>query len=79
MRQTTHPFSDEPVGFFVAGSLRGSATIVPVQFDFLGRVLCKLICHNLFCLIMEQECLGIVPVFRKDEPQDDERNILRIS
>jgi transposase len=33
----------------------------------VNEVLCKLICHNLSCLIMEQEALGIVPVFWKDE------------
>jgi hypothetical protein len=36
---------------------------------------------NLTCLIQEQETLGIVPFFWKDEPQDDEdcRAILRLS
>lgn len=45
----------------------------------VNEVLCKLICHNLSCLIMEQETLGIVPVFWKEEPQEDDGNILRIS
>ncbi len=33
----------------------------------VNEVLCKIICHNLTCLIQEQETLGIVPVFWKDE------------
>jgi hypothetical protein len=41
----------------------------------VNEVLCKLLCQNLTCLIQEQETLGIVPVFWKDE-QDDERVIL---
>jgi hypothetical protein len=35
----------------------------------VNEVLCKLICHNLTCLIQEQESLGIVPVFWKDESE----------
>ena len=38
-----------------------------------NEVLCKLLCHNLTCLIQEQETLGIVPIFWKDEPKDDGR------
>ena len=34
----------------------------------VNEVLCKIICHNLTCLIQEQETLGIVPVFWKEEP-----------
>jgi hypothetical protein len=37
----------------------------------VNEVLCKLLCHNLTCLIQEQETLGIVPVFWKDEEQGD--------
>jgi hypothetical protein len=48
----------------------------------VNEVLCKLLCHNLTCLIHEQETLGIVPVFWNDvetevEPEG-ERMILRI-
>jgi hypothetical protein len=32
-----------------------------------NEVLCKLLCHNLCCLIQEQEELGIAPVFWKNE------------
>jgi transposase len=35
----------------------------------VNEVLCKVICHNLTCLIQEQETLGIVPVFWKDEDE----------
>jgi hypothetical protein len=34
-----------------------------------NEVLCKVIGHNLTCLIQEQESLGIVPVFWKDEQE----------
>ena len=36
----------------------------------VNEVLCKLLCHNLTCLIQEQETLGIVPVFWPSEPED---------
>ncbi len=49
----------------------------------VNEVLCKIICHNLSCLIMEQETLGIVPGFWKDEEpeerHDGERAILRFA
>ena len=41
----------------------------------VNEVLCKILCHNLTCLIQEQETLGIVPVFWKDE-RETERNVL---
>jgi Transposase DDE domain/SWIM zinc finger len=36
----------------------------------VNEVLCKILCHNLTCLIQEQETLGIAPVFWKDEEQE---------
>ena len=36
----------------------------------VNEVLCKFLCHNLTCLIQEQETLGIVPVFWKDEAKE---------
>jgi hypothetical protein len=42
----------------------------------VNEVLCKLLCHNLTCLIQEQETLGIVPVFWKDEEESDRAAIL---
>ena len=41
-----------------------------------NEVLCKFLCHNLTCLIQEQETLGIAPIFWNDEPVDSERDIL---
>jgi hypothetical protein len=35
----------------------------------MAPALQRLICHNLTCLIQEQESLGIVPVFWKDEDE----------
>jgi transposase len=35
-----------------------------------NEVLCKILCHNLCCLIMSQCELGIEPVFWKEETQD---------
>jgi transposase len=40
----------------------------------VNEVLCKLLCHNITCLIQEQETLGIVPVFWKDEEKLAEGN-----
>jgi hypothetical protein len=37
-----------------------------------NEVLAKILCHNLTCLIQEQETLGIVPVFWKDEEKGAE-------
>jgi hypothetical protein len=42
----------------------------------VNEVLCKLICHNLTCLIQEQETLGIAPIFWKDEENLIEAEIL---
>ena len=41
----------------------------------VNEVFCKFIAHNLCCLIMEQETLGIVPVLWKDE-QTETRDVL---
>jgi hypothetical protein len=35
----------------------------------VNEVLCKIICHNLTCLIQEHDSLGIVPVFWNDESE----------
>jgi len=43
----------------------------------VNEVLCKLLCHNLTCLIQEQETLGVAPVFWKDEEEDDAPAVLR--
>ena len=39
-------------------------------------VLCKFLCHNLTCLIQEQEALGIAPIFWKDESEEIDGDIL---
>jgi hypothetical protein len=43
-----------------------------------NEVLCKFLCHNLTCLIQEQETLGIAPIFWKDEPEAIDTDILPI-
>jgi hypothetical protein len=37
-----------------------------------NEVLCKILCHNLACLIHEQEALGIVPVFWGNEEKEEQ-------
>lgn len=37
----------------------------------VNEVLCKFVAHNLCCLIMEQETLGIIPILWKGEATDD--------
>lgn len=39
----------------------------------VNEVLCKCLCQNITCLIQEQEKLGIVPVFWKDEEENIDR------
>jgi transposase len=46
----------------------GDSVMSRSDAGMVNEVLCKLLCHNLTCLIQEQETLGIVPVFWKDEP-----------
>jgi hypothetical protein len=46
----------------------------------VNEVLCKILCPNLTCLIQEEETLGIVPIFWKDEEQEDcQRAILPLT
>lgn len=35
----------------------------------VDEVHCKIFCHNLTCLVQEQQALGIVPIFGKDEAE----------
>jgi hypothetical protein len=46
----------------------GDSVMSRSDAGMVNEVLCKILCHNLTCLIQEQETLGIVPVFWKDEP-----------
>ncbi len=48
----------------------GDAVRSKSDTGMVNEILCKLICHNLSCLIHEQEELGIVPLFWQDEPKD---------
>jgi len=55
----------------------GDSVMSKTDTAMVNEVLCKFLCHNLSCLIMEQETLGIVPVFWKDESeQEDTRDVL---
>jgi transposase len=48
----------------------GDAVMSKTDTAMKNEVLCKLLCHNLTCLIQEQETLGIVPLFWKNELAD---------
>lgn len=45
----------------------GDSVMSKSDTAMVNEVLCKLLCHNLCCLIQEQEELGIAPVFWKNE------------
>jgi transposase len=45
----------------------GAAVVSKTDAAMANEVLCKLLCHNLTCLVQEQEALGIVPNFWKEE------------
>ena len=45
----------------------GDAVMSRSDAGMVNEVLCKFLCHNLTCLIQEEETLGIAPVFWKDE------------
>ena len=49
----------------------GDAVMSKGDTGMVNEALCKILCHNLTCLIQEQETLGIVPVFWKDEPKEE--------
>jgi transposase len=44
----------------------------------VNEVLCKVLCHNICCLIQSQCELGIEPVFWQDGPKVDHPDILRL-
>jgi hypothetical protein len=54
----------------------GDSVMSRSDAGMVNEVLCKLICHNLTCLIQEQETLGIVPIFWKEEPTEQTADIL---
>ena len=45
----------------------GDSVMIRIDAGMVNEVLCKVLCHNLACLIQEQETLGITPIFWKDE------------
>jgi hypothetical protein len=45
----------------------GDSVMSKTDAAMRNEVLCKVLAHNLTCLIQEQETLGITPVFWKDE------------
>src|SRR5437868_821337 len=45
----------------------GDSVISKTDTAMVNEVLCKFLCHNLTCLIQDQETLGITPIFWKDE------------
>jgi hypothetical protein len=57
----------------------GDSVTSKTDTAMVNEVLCKILCHNLTCLVQEQETLGIVPVFWKDEEQEDRAKILLIT
>ena len=54
----------------------GHSVLSKTDTAMVNEVLCKFLCHNLSCLVMEQETLGIAPVFWKDEQDDESRDVL---
>ncbi len=56
----------------------GDSVLSRSDAGMVNEVLCKLLCHNLCCLVQEQEELGIVPVWWKDE-EVAERNALSLA
>ena len=47
----------------------GAAVMNRCETGKVNEVLCKVLCHNLSCLVMEQETLGIAPIFWPDGPR----------
>jgi hypothetical protein len=57
----------------------GDSVLSKTDTAMVNEVLCKILCHNLTCLIQEQETLGIVPAFWHDEPVEESRDVLPLS
>jgi transposase len=49
----------------------GDSVMSKTDTAMVNEVLCKFLCHNLSCLIHEEEALGVAPIFWKNEPKDD--------
>jgi len=54
----------------------GDSVLSKTDAAMSNEVLCKFLCHNLSCLIMEQETLGIAPIFWKEEEREECPDIL---
>jgi transposase len=54
----------------------GDSVVSKTDAAMANEALCKILCHNLTCLIQEQETLGISPVFWQDEEQADGKAII---
>jgi len=55
----------------------GEGKLMPA-LNAINEVLCMIVCHDLTCLIQEQEPLGSVQVFWQDEEEADAPAILRM-
>ena len=52
----------------------GHSVLSKTDAAMTNEVLCKILCHNLTCLVQEQESLGIAPIFwgeERDEQADE--------
>jgi transposase len=54
----------------------GDSVMCRTNAGMVNEVLCKLLCHNLTCLIQEQETLGIVPSFWKGDGETPACNVI---
>jgi transposase len=55
----------------------GDSVASKTDTAMVNEVLCKFLCHNLTCLIQEQETLGIVPVFWTDEEAGEQPMVVQ--
>jgi transposase len=54
----------------------GDAVRSKTETAMKNEVLCKFLCHNICCVIMEQCVLGIEAVFWGDEPKGENPDVL---
>jgi hypothetical protein len=59
----------------------GNSVRSKTEAAMINEVLCKILCHNICCLIQEQCELGIEPIFWKEEDQEaiEETGYLRVT
>jgi transposase len=65
--QHYHARSNVEATFSAVKRKFGDSVMSKTDTAMVNEVLCKFLCHNLTCLIQEQQTLGIVPVFWKEE------------